>query len=301
VVSELVVTASRANLLGAAVAASQGSVTRKEVELRPVFRIGQVFETVPGLVVTVHSGEGKANQYLLRGYNLDHGTDFASFIDGMPVNRSTNAHGQGYSDQNFVMAQVVEGLDYTKGPYYAAIGDFAAVGSASLQLENDLPEKLLVSAGTLGDEDIFAAATHHFDDDDRAWAAVELGHLDGPWSPPNDFRKLNAAVRFSHGDSRDGFSLTGFYYKSQGQLTTDQPLRALREGLIGPFGTLDPTDGSQSVRWSVFGAYARQGMDWSFSSNAYFIHSTMTLWNDFTHFLEDPVNGDQEEQPAKRA
>ena len=115
--SEVVVTASRVNMLGVADTASQGIVTRKEVELRPIQRIGQLYETVPGLVVTIHSGEGKANQYLLRGFNLDHGTDFASYIDNMPVNRPTNAHGQGYSDQNFLMPQVVGGMDYTKGPY----------------------------------------------------------------------------------------------------------------------------------------------------------------------------------------
>jgi outer membrane receptor protein involved in Fe transport len=118
-VSEVIVTASRKDLLGKAMTASQGSVTREEVVLRPVYRIGQLYETVPGLVVTIHSGEGKANQYLMRGFNLDHGTDFASFVDGMPVNRPTNAHGQGYSDQNFLMPQTVSGLDFTKGPYYA--------------------------------------------------------------------------------------------------------------------------------------------------------------------------------------
>jgi outer membrane cobalamin receptor len=121
--AQIVITASRRDLVGTAATASQGSVTKKELELRPIYRVGQLYETA-GVVVTVHSGEGKANQYLMRGFNLDHGTDFASFVDGMPVNRPTNAHGQGHSDQNFLMPQVVEGLDYTKGPYYVAIGDF---------------------------------------------------------------------------------------------------------------------------------------------------------------------------------
>lgn len=299
-VAEVVVTASRVNLVGVAQTASQGSVTKKEVELRPIFRIGQLFETVPGLVVTVHSGEGKANQYLLRGFSLDHGTDFASFVDGMPVNRSTNAHGQGYSDQNFLMPQIASGLDYTKGPYYAAIGDFGAVGSAHVRLTNDLANQISVSAGTLGDQDVFAGGTHHFSDDDRLWAAVDLGHLDGPWTPGNDFRKVDATARYSHGTAEDGFSLTGMFYKSEGRLSTDQPLRAIQQGLIGPYGTLDPTDGSRSMRWSVSGAYATGGQNWSFTSNAYLVHSTMTLWNDFTHFLDDPVNGDQEQQNETR-
>src|SRR5665213_1364069 len=132
-ISEVVVTASRVNLLGRAETASQGSVTQKEVELRPIYRPGQLLETTPGLMVTAHSGEGKANQYLVRGFNLDHGTDIANFIDDMPINRPTNAHGQGYSDVNFFMPEVASGLDFTKGPYYAAVGDFGAVASTHVK------------------------------------------------------------------------------------------------------------------------------------------------------------------------
>ena len=149
-VSQVVVTASRVDLLGKAITASQGSVTKQELELRPIYRIGQLYETVPGLVVTVHSGESKANQYELRGFDLDHGTDFASFVDGMPVNQGTNLHGQGYSDQTFLMPQIVGGLDYTKGPYYAANGDFSAVGSAHVHLVDALPNQISVSAGHAG-------------------------------------------------------------------------------------------------------------------------------------------------------
>ena len=176
--NEVVVTASRVNLLGVATTASQGKVTEKEIDLRPIYRIGQLYETVPGLVVTIHSGEGKANQYLLRGFNLDHGTDFASSVDDMPINRPTNAHGQGYSDQNFIMPQILSGIDYTKGPYYAAIGDNGAVGSAHVHLTNDLPNQVVASVGTLRNQDLFAGGTQHFDADDRLWAAAEVGHVD---------------------------------------------------------------------------------------------------------------------------
>ncbi len=128
------------------------------------------------------------------------------------------------------------------------------------------------------------------------WAAVDLSHIDGPWDPPEHFRKINAAARFSHGDAADGFSLTAMYYKSGGGLLTDQPLRAIQAGLIGPYGTLDPSDHSDSMRWSVSGRYATQGSNWSLATSAYLIHSTMTLWNNFTHDLDDPVNGDQRQQ-----
>ncbi|MHB8284466.1 MAG: TonB-dependent receptor [Caulobacteraceae bacterium] len=299
-VSEVVVTASRLDLLGVAATASQGSATQKELALRPIYRIGQLLETVPGLVVTVHSGEGKANQYLIRGFNLDHGTDIANFVDDMPVNRPTNTHGQGYSDMNFLMPELAAGMDYTKGPYYAAVGDFGAVASTHTRLLNELPTQMSVSAGTLGDQSLFLGGTHDFGPDDRLLAAVAYSHLDGPWEHPDNFHKLNAALRYSHGTQDDGYSLTAMYDHSHGNLTTDQPLRAVEEGLIGRYGSLDPTDGSRSERFSLSGHYATHGDDWSFDASAYYIHSTMTLWNDFTHYLDDPVNGDQEEQTETR-
>ena len=298
--SEVLVTASRVNLIGAAETASQGSVTQKEVELRPIARIGQLYETIPGLVVTIHSGEGKANQYLLRGFNLDHGTDFASYVDNMPVNRPTNAHGQGYSDQNFLMPQIVHGIDYTKGPYYAAVGDAGAVGSAHIRLIDELPNQVAGTIGTFGDEDIFVGGTRHIGQDDRVWGALDVAHVDGPWDPPGDFRKVQVATRYSHGSDMQGFGLTGMYYQSVGRLLTDQPLRAVQDGLIGRYGTTDPSDLSKSQRFSLSGDYAAMGDTWKLNLSAYAIRSTMTLWNDFTHFLDDPVNGDQEEQDESR-
>jgi len=299
-VGEVVVTASRQDLLGTADTASQGVITRTEVELRPIFRVGQLFETVPGLVVTIHSGEGKANQYLLRGFNLDHGTDFASFVDAMPVNRPTNAHGQGYSDQNFLIPQVVGGLDYTKGPYYAEIGDFGAVGSTHVKLIDDLPNTLSATVGTQRDQELYAGGTAHLGDQTRLWLAGSASHFDGPWSPPEKFNKVVAAARLSQGVAADGFALTAMYYKSAGALLTDQPARAIDDGAIGRFGTLDPSDRSESERFSLSGHFARGGDRWTLTVDSYAIRSRMVLWNDFTHFLFDPVNGDQEQQDEAR-
>jgi outer membrane receptor protein involved in Fe transport len=299
-VRDVVVTASKLDLLSKAMTASQGAVTLEEVELRPIFRIGQLYETVPGLVVTIHSGEGKANQYLLRGFNLDHGTDFASFVDGMPVNRPTNAHGQGYSDQNFLMPQVVGGLDFTKGPYYASVGDFGAVSSAHVHLLDDLPDEASASAGTLRDFEGYVGGTYHIDDDDRVWAAADYNHVDGPWAPPSNFNKINAAARFSHGDESNGYSLTGMYYRSAGLLETDQSVFAIQDRLIGRYGTLDPTDASRSQRFSLSGHYGSSGDGWVFAANVYGVHASMTLINDFTHYLFDDVKGDQERQDETR-
>ena len=299
--SEVTVTASRLNLLGTATTASQGSVTEEELDLRPVYRVGQLLESVPGLVVTVHSGEGKANQYLARGFNLDHGTDIANFVDDMPINRPTNTHGQGYSDLNFLLPELSNGLDYTKGPYYASVGDFGSVASTHLHLANEIPDQVSLAGGTLGVYNLFAGGTDHFTDDDRLVGGVYYGHVDGPFTHPDDFRKVAGTLRFSHGTDADGYSATAMYYHGEGNLTTDQPLRAIQEGLITRWGTLDPTDGSLSERFSLSGHYGATGEDWKSSSSVYFIHSKMILWNDFTHDLDDPVNGDQEEQYESRS
>jgi len=299
-IDNITVTASRIDLLGSADTASQGSVTQEEIALRPVYRVGQLLESMPGLVVTIHSGEGKANQYLLRGENLDHGIDLANFVDDMPVNRPTNAHGQGYSDLNFLIPETLNGIDYTKGPYYASIGDFGAVGSVHMKLADDLPNQMQASVGTVGDQDLFSGGTYHFDDGAKLIGAVDLGHLDGPWEPAQDYRKVNGLVRYVDGTANDGYSVTGMYYQANGNLTTDQPLRAIQEGLIGRYGTLDPTDGSRSQRWSLDGHYAYSGDGWAFKANAYYIHDTMILWNDFTHLLNDSLNGDQEQQTENR-
>ena len=298
--ADIVVTASRADLLGKATTASQGTITRKEVELRPIYRAAQLYESIPGLVVTVHSGEGKAQQYLIRGFNLDHGTDFANFVDDMPVNRPTNTHGQGYSDLNFVIPQIVQGIDYTKGPYYAGIGDFGSVASSHTRLANEIPDQATLTIGTDGYQDGFVGGTAQLSADQRLLAAVDLGHYDGPWHPGQDFRKIDAALRYSQGNATDGASLTAMLYKSAGRLITDQPLRAIEDGAIGRYGTLDPTDASRSLRYSLSAHLDRPVGPGQLALSLYGIRSTMTLWNDFTHDLDDPVHGDQEQQDERR-
>ena len=299
--SQVTVISSRLNLLGTATTASQGSVTAQELDLRPAYRVGQLLESVPGLVVTVHSGEGKANQYLARGFNLDHGTDIANFVDDMPVNRPTNTHGQGYSDLNFIMPEMSNGLDYTKGPYYASVGDFGSVASTHMRLANDIPDQLALAGGTLGIYNAFAGGTAHLTDNDRLSGGIYYGHVDGPYTHPDDFRKVAGTLRFSHGTDADGYSATAMYFHGEGNMTTDQPLRAVQQGRISRWGSLDPTDGSLSERFSLSGHYGATGDAWKLSTSAYFIHSKMILWNDFTHYLDDPLNGDQEEQYESRS
>ena len=299
-VSEVVVTASRVDLLGAAASASVGVVTAQELKLRPAYRVGQLLETIPGLVVTIHSGEGKANQYLARGFNLDHGTDIANFFDDMPINRPTNAHGQGYSDLNFIIPKLADGLDYTKGTYYPAIGDFGAVASDHVHMADTIPNEVMLAGGTLNDDEAFLGGTQPLGQNDRLLGAFDLGHVDGPFTHSDNYQKYAGALRYSHGAPADGYDLSVLYYHGDGAFTTDQPQRAIQEGLIDRYGTLDPTDGTKNERLSVSGHYATQAADWHFTSNLYYIHSKQTLWNDFTHFLDDPIEGDQEQQDENR-
>jgi hypothetical protein len=298
--SEVVVTASRVDLLGKALAASSGVITREELTLRPAYRVGQLLESVPGLVVTAHSGEGKANQYLARGFNLDHGTDIANFIDDIPINRSTNAHGQGYSDINFIIPDTLEGIAFTKGPYHPEIGDFGAVVSEHMRLADVLPNTFSISAGTLGDDRTYLGGARALDADHRVAAALDASKVDGPFEPPNAFKAWRALARLSEGSPENGYDVTFMYYKGEGFFTTDQPVRAVGEGLISRYGTLDPTDGNRSERLSLSAHDVVSGGDWRFAASAYYVRSRMTLWNNFTHFLEDPVRGDQEQQDETR-
>ena len=150
------------NRIGTSDAASAGTVTSTLIEDRPILRPGEVLELVPGLIITQHSGAGKANQYYLRGFNLDHGTDFLTTLDGMPVNIRTHAHGQGYTDLNFVIPELIQRVDYVKGPYYAAKGDFASAGAADIHYAESLLRNVVsVTGGMFGYARAMAVGSPH--------------------------------------------------------------------------------------------------------------------------------------------
>jgi outer membrane receptor protein involved in Fe transport len=297
---EITVTTERLGLLGTASTASEGFVADQELQLAPVYRPGQLLETVPGLIVTLHSGEGKANQYLMRGYNLDHGTDLATYVDDMPINQPTHAHGQGYTDLNFLIPELADELTYTKGPYYANVGDFGATGSVKVSYRDVIPDQVSATAGTLGFQRIFTAGAQPLGDG-RLLAAAEVQHYDGPFVTPDDARKENLVLRYSEGDEHDGYSVTGMYYHQIWTNTTDIPIRAISEGLVpNQFGTLDPTDGGHAQRTSLSINYHATLANGQFSASGFFIYNQLHLFNDFTHFLVDPSHGDQEDQFENR-
>jgi len=294
---EVTVTAPREDLLGTASTASQGVISDQQIQLTPAYRPGQILETVPGLTVTSHSGEGKANQYLMRGYNLDHGTDLETDVDGMPINQPTHAHGQGYTDLNFMIPELADQITYTKGPYYADVGDFGAVGSVRISYRDIIADQVAATIGTLGYARLFGAASQTLGAG-HLLQAVELQHYDGPFVVPDDQRKENVVLRYGEEGQDNGFSLTGMFYHDVWTNTTDIPLRAVPD--IGYFGSLNPTDGGHAMRGSLSANYHAPMDVGQFTASAFYIYNSLNLYNDFTHFLIDPVHGDQEDQFENR-
>jgi outer membrane cobalamin receptor len=286
--------------LGTSDAASAGFITPQLIDDRPLLRPGEVMEYIPGMIVTQHSGGGKANQYFLRGFNLDHGTDFETNVAGMPVNMRTHAHGQGYTDLNFLIPELVARIDYFKGPYFAQQGDFATAGSADIHYADSLPQS--IAEGTVG--------THQFG---RALVAgspdlaagkleygLEVSHENGPWDNSDNYRKLNGVLRYTQKMDDGQWGVTAMAYSGKWNSTDQIPERAVDEGLVDRFGAIDPTDGGTSYRYSLSGDYQRQLAGGQLQTTAYAIRYYLKLWSNFTYYLDDPVNGDQFSQYDNR-
>ena len=296
----VVVTPGEEGLVGDADAASQGTIDDEQIENRPLSRPGEVLEVIPGVVVTQHSGSGKANQYFLRGFNLDHGTDFAVHIDGMPVNLPSHGHGQGYADINFLIPELVEHIHYPKGPYYADEGDFSAAGTAHVHLKRSLDGATVdFTPGSYRYLRTLASGGRAFADG-RLMGALEIGRDDGPWVNPENLRKLNGLVRYARGDEKNGFTLSAMAYSSRWNSTDQIPLRAATGGTVPRFGAIDPTDAGRTSRYSLSSQWVRSHEAGVTRVSAYAIRSDLKLYSNFTYFLNDPVNGDQFEQVDKR-
>lgn len=297
---EVVVEARSDSLVGIAESASQGTVGATQIDERPVLRPGEVLEVVPGLIVTQHSGDGKANQYFLRGFNLDHGTDFATRVNGVPVNLPSHAHGQGYTDLNFMIPELIRKIDYKKGVYYADEGDFSSAGAANLQYWNVLPEGIaLATVGMFDYTRGLVADTPKVGPGNLLYAGEVLFN-NGPWDVRSQFLKGNAVLGYSVGDDANGWNVTGMGYKAGWDSTDQIPQRAVDAGIIGRFGTLNASDGGSSQRYGLSAEWHRTGEDQISRILAYGYYYDLSLFSDFTYFLDDPIDGDQFEQQDRR-
>jgi hypothetical protein len=288
------------DMVGVADSASEGVTGQKELAQRPVARPGELLETVPGVIITQHSGSGKANQYFLRGFNLDHGTDFRITVDDIPVNMPSHGHGQGYSDLNFLIPELVDTVRYKKGTYYAEEGDFSTAGAAEFTYVNSLPKGIAAfTPGGYGYTRLLAADSTKYGEGDLL-GAVEVGRNNGPWVRGDDYRKLNGILRWNRGDAGNGLTVTAMGYDGKWNSTDQIPQRAVDQGLVGRFGSIDPTDGGRSYRYSLAADWRRGGESSLTRASAYVLRYGLNLFSDFTYFLDDPVNGDQFEQVDNR-
>ncbi len=291
----------RQNLVGEAISASEGIVGQSDIADHPLLRTGDLLEFVPGLIATAHSGSGKANQYFLRGFNLDHGTDFSTWVDGMPVNMRTHGHGQGYTDLNFLIPETVGTLAYRKGTYYADVGDFSSVGSVEFRLADTMDAGTAsLTAGQEGFGRLVVVDSLKLGGGDLVYAG-EYQVYDGPWTDiEEDVRKKNALLRYSVDVGGGRAHVSAMAYDNTWNSADQIPQRAVDQGLISEFGSLDTTVGGHSSRYSLSGGWSGPAWGGNMAVDAYAIDYSLDLWSNFTYFLDDPDGGDQFQQVDDR-
>jgi opacity protein-like surface antigen len=280
--------------------ASQMTISGADLNARPIARPGEIVEAAPGLMAIDHAEAGKANQYYLRGYNLDHGTDMATFVDDVPINLPTHAHGQGYTDLNFLIPETVGGMNIRKGPYFADVGDFANAGTLSINLRDSVEKNIeSVTVGSFGYDRYLALGSTKLGSGSLLYAG-EANIYGGPWINSDDMKKFSALARYTQGTATDGYSLTGMAYNNTWNSTDQVALRAYTTGQIGFYGALDPTDGGDTSRFSLSGRIAKSDSNGLWKANAYLVRYEMDLYNNYTWYLTDPMNGDQFHQHDDR-
>ena len=281
----------RANDIGRATSASEGRVSYADFAVRPLLRPGELIEAVPGLAATQHSGAGKANQYFLRGFNLDHGTDLAASLDGVPLNLPSHGHGQGYLDLNILTPEFVHDISFKKGPYSAESGDFATAGGVAFDTADHLHGDGLQA--WVGENDYYRAVGSKALSQ-NVLVAADLSTSRGAWSTPEDLKKVNLLGRALVG----GWSITALAYDAKWNATDQIPRRAVEDGSMDRLDAIDPTDGGTTSRY-ILSARRRdllRGLD----TVVYVQRYKLDLFSNFTYFLEDPVHGDQFEQVDQR-
>jgi outer membrane receptor protein involved in Fe transport len=300
--AEVEVRAVADDLLGLAQSASEGVVQAEQLARRPLLRPAEVLEAVPGLIVSQHSGDGKANQYYLRGFNLDHGTDFATWVMGMPVNMPSHAHGQGYTDLNFLIPELMGQVDYRKGAYRADDGDFSSAGSARMDYLRSLDRPFLkTELGSHGYRRALLAGSQVLQEGGPTWlGALELTGNQGPWQVGEDLHKYNAVLRLSEGSRQRGWSLAAMAYQADWTSTDQIPQRAVRSGSLSPYGSLNPSDGGRTRRLSLSGEWVDGSDAGQRRASLYWVDYRLDLFSDFTYFMDNPVQGDQFSQSDRR-
>lgn len=285
-------------------ASSQQFIPDKEILLQPQGRPANLLRLVPGLITVEHSGgAGKADQYFLRGFDADHGTDIALFADGMPINLRSHAHGQGYADLNFIIPETIKGIDVFKGTYHVQFGDFATAGAVNYITRDVVPEGLVQTAGGQFDTQRYLLMMSPTQDKVRTLFATEGYYTNGPFINDNRYFRFNGLAKMTmNPTSRSELSLTGSFLKSQWNASGEIPLRAVYDGTLDRFGAIDPSEGGKTTR-----ATGRLNYHYDTTTggtafaNLYAQHYRLDLFTNFTFSLNDPVNGDGIQQVDRRS
>ncbi len=298
---EISVTAGRSrDLLGLTGSASQGVISQEQIEFRSSSRPGELVELIPGMIATQHSGSGKANQYFLRGYNLDHGTDFTTVVDGVPMNMPTHAHGQGYMDLNSMIPELVDRIEYGKGPYYAEIGDFSAAGFNKMTTMKTLPKGFLKFTG--GEFDFYrtvAANSSKLGEDGNLLYAAEFQTYNGAWAVPENGHKYNGVLRYTQDHDNWGVAVNAKAYENTWTATNQIAQSAIDSGQLGLYGSLSPSDGGNTNRYSLSSNVWNKGNDWKNDANVYAVYYDLNLYSNFSGYTSGPW-GDQMNQREHR-
>ncbi|NNM35014.1 MAG: TonB-dependent receptor [Gemmatimonadetes bacterium] len=282
------------DLSGSVASASVGFIGRDDLRVRPLSREGELLETVPGMILTQHSGGGKSNQMFVRGFNLDHGTDFSTRVEGMPLNIASHAHGQGYTDINFLVPELVEHVEYSLGNYYAHVGDFGSAGEAHLRLRRSIERPFLsVGIGEDGHQRIVAGGSSSLAGSGTLTVGGELRRYDGPWALPEDLSKVSTMARYTREEDGSLFSVLAMAYTNSWQATDQIPRRRVEDGTLDRFGNIDPTLGGTSSRYSLSTSWSRATPARSLHVDAYAVRYGLDLFSNFTYLLDDPTAGDQ--------
>ncbi len=299
-IEEITVFGENNALTGKPVNATEGTIYGAQFTLRPITRPGELLEFVPGLIATQHSGEGKGNQYFLRGFNLDHGTDLAIRVDDLPVNMPSHAHGQGYADLNFLIPELIDRMNYRKGPYYAEVGDFGTAASSDFSYVDALQQGL--ASLTVGENDYTRAFAGYTFDTLGGKLTAAGAHTDyaGPWQLDQQLDKSTGFLKYYRETALGQWSITGATYDNTWNATDQIPLRAVQSGALDRFATIDNSDGGETHRHSLAIDWQQETENAAWSFNAYGIDYGLALFSNFTYFLDDPVRGDQFEQFEER-
>lgn len=278
-------------------------VSRIDLQVTPVQSSQEILRKVPGLFIGQHAGGGKAEQIFLRGFDIDHGTDIALSVDGIPVNMVSHAHGQGYADLHFLIPETIKSIDFGKGPYYAEQGNFATAGYVGFQTKDRLNGSMVgLDAGQFNT--LRAVGLFNLLDttNQQAYIAGEYMLSDGPFESPQNFSRRNIMGKYTaFTGNGTRLSLMASHFSSIWDASGQIPQRAVDQGLITRFGAIDDTEGGNTSRTNLSLTATRPLADGGFlKSNVYWSQYDFELFSNFTFFLEDPVNADQIRQKEDR-